>query len=85
MTLTVLLKFFFRNKIFMINNDLFNVLQINEYSHDYTQCENKDIPGTTCAEKLESIGTNNSGVVCRCDVTFTLDKDFEVIMKVHTC
>uniref|UniRef100_A0A8W8N0S6 Cell cycle control protein 50A n=1 Tax=Magallana gigas TaxID=29159 RepID=A0A8W8N0S6_MAGGI len=43
---------------------------------DYTFCYDKSDTSSTCASKLESLGTNVSGHVCYCEVTFTLDEDF---------
>lgn len=48
---------------------------------DYTFCYDKSDTSSTCASKLESLGTNVSGHVCYCEVTFTLDEDFPVCLK----
>ncbi|OWF50738.1 cell cycle control protein 50A-like isoform X3 [Mizuhopecten yessoensis] len=48
---------------------------VKEFSYDYTQCTSS--AGDTCASQLAAIGTNNSGFVCSCVITFTLPENFE--------
>lgn len=63
-------------------NTLYNfVFQVMEKVVDYTHCYDKYDSGTTCASKLESLGTNVSGYVCYCEETFRLDEDFPVCIS----
>jgi len=67
-----------------VTETIFFIFQINEFIYDYTFCKSKANSSTTCAAELERKGTNNTGYVCSCEVTFTLDKDFEVHLYVYT-
>jgi hypothetical protein len=86
----ILLRLYFNVLFYIIftfnRNNLVFIFQINEFTYDYTFCISTTNPpnsSITCAAELESIGTNNTGHVCSCKVTFTLDKDFEVNLYVY--
>lgn len=62
----------------MIQKFTIYLFQVMEKVIDYTFCYDKSDTSSTCASKLESLGTNVSGHVCYCEVTFTLDENFPV-------
>lgn len=61
---------------------LFILFQIKEFSYDYTNCENIDIPRTTCANFFQL--ANNTGKVCHCTINAELEK-FDVSEVMYGC